>query len=77
MGPSFMLHSVLEMDGAEMTPKIAPMAAVRVGFSAPWSRLGRRVFTLFEPKVRLLTKDGEMRPDLLIAVVVGSGRGVR
>lgn len=49
----------------------APAAAVRLGWSQGWTRVGRRLFVFVEPKVRLAS-DG-LAP--VVAVAVGSGGG--
>ena len=71
LGPSLMLHTMLETSGSKSVFGLSPMAAVRVGYSEPWSRVGRRFFAVLEPKVRLV---GD-RIDYSAALVVGSGSG--
>ncbi len=68
LGPSLLLHSML---GEGVFAGIAPSAAVRMGYSQSWTRVGRRVFVVLEPRVRLI--GGE--PQLVGAIVVGQGRG--
>lgn len=71
VGPSLMLHTILEHSGSKSVFAVSPMAAVRVGYSESWSRIGRRFFALLEPKIRWV--DG--RADYSVALVVGSGAG--
>lgn len=49
----------------------APSAAVRIGWSQGWTRVGRRLFVFLEPKVRFAA-DG---PAPVVALAVGSGGG--
>lgn len=55
----------------ERSLEVAPAAAVRLGWSQTWSRVGRRLFVFLEPKVRFA--EGELVP--VVAVAVGSGGG--
>ncbi len=49
----------------------APAAAVRIGWSQGWTRVGRRLFVFLEPKVRFAA-DG---PAPVLALAIGSGGG--
>lgn len=71
IGPSLLLNSELTLRGPEWTPNFAPTAAVRLGWSQSWSRMGRRMHIYFEPKLRMTT--GGLGP--AAAIVIGSGRG--
>lgn len=51
--------------------EVAPSAALRLGWSQGWTRVGRRLFVFVEPKVRWAS-DG-FAP--LVALAVGSGGG--
>jgi hypothetical protein len=70
-GPSFMLHHAQRTVVHQTDRGIGPMAALRVGWSEPYSRIGRRLHVVMEPKVRLV--DGRMNPS--VSIVIGSGRG--
>lgn len=56
---------------SEYAFEVAPSAAVRLGWSQTWSRVGRRLFLFVEPKARMA--GGKISP--LVAVAVGSGGG--
>lgn len=71
VGPALMLHSELETTGMKGVFGVAPSAAFRVGYSEPWSRVGRRFFVHAEPKLRWI-RDGL---DWSVALVIGSGAG--
>lgn len=71
VGPSLLLNSQLTYESSEWWPTLAPTAAVRLGWSQPWSRLGRRVHFYLEPKLRV-TSSGLAPAG---AIVIGSGRG--
>ncbi len=51
---------------------VAPTAALRLGWSQGWTRVGRRLFVFMEPKVRLAS-DG-FAPSVAIGVGSGGGR---
>lgn len=72
VGPAALYHSKIE-DGTSVLrkPGFGVSAAARVGWSQSWSRIGRRLFVLFEPKVRFM--DGQFGAHG--AIVVGSGKG--
>ena len=73
LGPALLLHSsATTIAGADISYGIAPSAALRLGWSQPWSRVGRRVFVMAEPKVRYFMDKG-LNPG--VALVVGAGRG--
>ncbi|MBN2798559.1 MAG: hypothetical protein JXX28_05370 [Deltaproteobacteria bacterium] len=71
LGTDMLLHGAkgLQDDSYAFTP--APAAALRIGWSEPWSVLSRRMFILVEPRVRWA--DGAIMPTG--AVLIGSGRG--
>jgi hypothetical protein len=71
IGPSLLLNSRLTYESSEWWPTIAPTAAVRIGWSQSWSRMGRRVHVFAEPKIRII--GGQAAP--AAAIVIGSGRG--
>ncbi len=68
VGPAIMIH---QMGGVGTFPGLGPSVSVRMGWSQSWTRVGRRVFVLLEPKARLVA--GE--PNLGAAILVGQGRG--
>ncbi len=72
VGPAVLYHSKI-LDGTSVLrePGFGAGAAVRVGWSQSWSRIGRRLFVLFEPKVRYM--DGNV--GVAGALMVGSGKG--
>ena len=71
VGPALMWHSRSDTIGGENAFGVAPGAAVRLGWSQTFSRVGRRLFVFIEPKIRYV--DGAPNP--LVALAVGSGRG--
>jgi len=76
VGPSIMFHLALELSSTKVVFDLAPMAALRIGYSKPWSRIGRRFFVLLEPKGRWLhDTNGAGVPDWSVGLVVGSGSG--
>jgi len=70
-GPSFLVHGTSSTVRESTTLGIAPLAAVRLGWSQGWSRIGRRLFFLLEPKARIIA--GRFNPS--VALVIGTGRG--
>jgi len=71
LGPAFMLHHA-QRTVTEVTDfTVGPMVAVRVGWSQPFSLIGRRLHVIVEPKMRLI--DGEFNPT--ISLQIGAGRG--
>lgn len=71
LGGSVLVHSMLTKTGSETGLGVAPIAAVRVGYSQPWSRVTRRLFIVAEPRVRWV----QGAPDPGVSLVLGSGRG--
>ncbi len=71
IGPSLFVHSSLGLKKQESSLGAGAALALRFGRSQAWSRVGRRVFFLVEPKLRLV--EGQLSP--LAAVLVGSGWG--
>lgn len=63
-GPSVALKGVRDMT-------FGPSAVARIGWSQSWSRVGRRLFVAFEPKMRIVNGT----PNPVGALVVGSGLG--
>jgi hypothetical protein len=72
VGPALMHHISNQSIVTEKASTINPSAAIRLGYSQPWTSIGRRLYLVAEPKMRLV--DGEWNP--LVALVVGSGAGV-
>lgn len=72
-GGAVMYHSKIE-SGSNVSREagIGASAAFRVGWSQTWTRVGRRVFVVLEPKVRFLNPD-QWGPH--VALVLGSGKG--
>jgi len=79
VGPAVLLHHTSSTVLEETVLGVAPVAALRAGYSQGWSRVGRRLFVLIEPKVRFIQmpEDHEVsyRFNPSVALVVGSGRG--
>jgi hypothetical protein len=77
VGPSLLIHSSQATVRTETDVMLAPMVAVRVGYSKPFSRLGRRFYVVAEPKARWLSGGRNLNPQLDWGAVllVGSGRG--
>lgn len=71
IGPSLLLNSRLTYEASEWWPTFAPTAAIRLGWSQSWSRMGRRVHFYVEPKLRVMSSG--LAP--AAAIVIGSGRG--
>lgn len=71
IGPGVALHGRQELLGTERTPGFSPMAAVRLGWSQPWSRALHRMYVVGEPRVRLV--DGRANPGIVLLVGSGSG----
>jgi len=70
-GPSLMVFVKTDQVAAERATQIVPSAAVRVGWSQTFSRVGRRLFVFVEPKMRVI--NGRVNP--VAALCVGSGLG--
>jgi len=71
VGPSLFVHSFLGLKGQENSLGAGLTVALRLGHSQAWSRVGRRVFFLFEPKLRIV--EGQLSP--LGSIIIGSGWG--
>jgi len=71
VGPAFAFTDYNATVVHEVGFEVAPSAAVRLGWSQTWTRVGRRLFVFAEPKVRMA--QGRMTP--VVAVAVGSGAG--
>ncbi|MCB9696959.1 MAG: hypothetical protein H6738_09300 [Alphaproteobacteria bacterium] len=71
IGPAlgYVVHN--ETVVTERSFEVAPAAAVRIGWSQGWTRVGRRLFAVVEPKVRY-ADDGL---SAVVALVIGSGGG--
>jgi len=70
-GVAVMIHSKATELGPEVNVTPAPVVAARIGYSQGWTRVGRRLFVVLEPKMRFI--NGVPNPGL--ALQVGSGRG--
>ena len=71
IGPAGMYHFRNDTVVPERGLTLNPSAAFRIGWSQSWTRVGRRLFVVAEPKMRWI--DGNPNP--LVALVVGSGSG--
>ena len=72
LGPSFMWFIKTDRVGAVRDRRLVPSAAVRLGWSQTYSRVGRRLFVFVEPKCRVI--DGVLNPVAVLAVGSGTGR---
>ncbi len=70
-GPALMYHFRNDTTAGEHATTLNPSAAARFGWSQSWTRVGRRLYVVAEPKIRVV--DG--KPNPLVALVVGSGVG--
>jgi len=70
-GPAIMYWADASTQVPESDFGFGPSAALRVGWSQTWTRIGRRLFVFAEPKLRIAGGN----TDLLVAVAVGSGAG--
>lgn len=71
LGPSLMYHWRNDIVVPERAVTLNPGAEARIGYSQSWTRVGRRLYCVLEPKLRYV--DGAPNP--LVALVVGSGTG--
>jgi len=71
VGPAFMIHSKSTELGPQVAFTPAPMIAGRIGWSEGWTRVGRRLFIVAEPKLRWIAGDLNYG----ITLQVGSGQG--
>lgn len=71
VGAALMYHSADKPTGLETATSAAPLIAARLGWSQPFTRVGRRFFVVAEPKLRYMV--GRLSPS--IAVSIGSGHG--
>jgi len=69
LGGAVLAHQAMDEDSAVT---LAPVVALRLGPSQPWSRLGRRMFVMAEPKLRLV----QGYPNATFSVLIGQGRGM-
>jgi hypothetical protein len=70
-GLAIMTHAAWRSSGTEVAVTPNPMLAARIGWSQGWTRVGRRLFIVAEPKARLIS--GRINPG--ISIQVGSGHG--
>lgn len=71
LGPAFLAHSRSDTVGGEWAFGVAPSAAIRLGWSQTYTRVGRRVFIVLEPKLRYVAD--ALNP--LVGLTIGSGKG--
>ena len=71
VGPAIGFHHAQRTITHESEWEVGPVGSMRIGWSQPFSRLGRRLHVLVEPKMRLV--NGRMNPT--VALYIGSGRG--
>lgn len=70
-GVAVMTHAAWRSSGTEVDITPNPVLAARVGWSQGWTRVGRRLFIVVEPKARLVSQ--RINPG--ISIQVGSGHG--
>ena len=70
-GAALMYHRADKVGGIESATSAAPLVAARIGWSEGFTRVGRRLFVVLEPKVRYMV--GRFSPSLSIAVGTGHG----
>jgi hypothetical protein len=79
IGPAILVHHSRSTTAESTVVGLAPVAAVRIGYSQGWTRVGRRLFVMLEPRARIIhmpvgiEEKWVFNPSL--ALVVGSGRG--
>jgi hypothetical protein len=52
VGGAFQIHAALRETNTEVHVGAAPVVAARIGWSQGWTRVGRRLFIVAEPKAR-------------------------
>ncbi len=70
-GPALMYHVRADTIVGERAVTVNPSVAARFGWSQTWTKVGRRMYLLAEPKVRMINGT----PNVVGALVVGSGGG--
>ena len=70
VGPTFFWHHA-QTKVVENDFRISPMGSFRIGWSQPWTRVGRRLFFAVESKLRYVRG----APNPTFAIMIGSGRG--
>ena len=72
VGPAALYHSKIENGTSVLNqPGFGVSAAARIGWSQSWTRVGRRLYVMVEPKIRVM--GDAIGPTA--ALVVGSGKG--
>ncbi|MCO4745671.1 MAG: hypothetical protein KC912_12840 [Proteobacteria bacterium] len=71
VGPAFSFNAANRLVGWDTKMIAGPSAALRIGYSENWSRVGRRFHVLFEPKIRY--QANLLSPTF--SIVIGSGMG--
>lgn len=71
VGGAAMGHAAMRQRSTDTGFTLSPVVAARVGWSEGWTRVGRRLFIVAEPKLRLIS--GEVDASLLLQI--GSGHG--
>ena len=54
VGAAVMIHTAQRNTGTEIAVTPAPVVAGRIGWSQGWTRVGRRLFIVAEPKLRMI-----------------------
>jgi hypothetical protein len=71
VGGSLMFHSAQKPIGVEQAVSASPLVTARFGWSQGFTRVGRRIFVIAEPKLRYMV--GKLSPGISLAVGVGQG----
>ncbi|MFT7519721.1 MAG: hypothetical protein ACI9MC_001864 [Kiritimatiellia bacterium] len=71
LGGAFMYHYSMKPGVNESAVSGSPVAAVRLGWSQGWTRIGRRLFVVAEPKIRFI----KGAPSASVALQIGSCYG--
>jgi hypothetical protein len=71
VGGSLMFHSAQKPGGTETGVSASPLVTARIGWSQGFTRVGRRIFVIAEPKLRYMV--GQFSPGVSLAVGVGHG----
>lgn len=71
VGGAAMGHAAMRSGSTETGFSLSPVAAGRIGWSEGWTRVGRRLFLVVEPKFRFIA--GNL--DTSVVLQIGSGHG--
>lgn len=71
VGASLMYHSAQKPAGLEQAFTASPLVAGRIGWSQGFTRVGRRIFVVAEPKLRYIRS--ELSASVALCIGVGHG----